>query len=198
MSKLKIVSVAVSVALVCTMATACSQSGESDDPKTSATAEPGISVEEKIFDVEVTLPASFFEDMSAEEIQAKAVESGYKADVAADGTVTYTIPKPVHQKLMVDMATNLDESIAETLSSEGSIQDIVHDAKFANFKMTVDRASFENSMSAAFVPFSLGIGAMFYQAFDGVAQTDRRVVVAYIDGATGEEFNTYVLPDALE
>lgn len=195
---MKTVSVVVAAAMVCALATGCSPSGQSSDPRVSPTANAGISVEEKILDVDVTLPASFFNDMTPDEIQAKAEEAGYKAVVADDGTVTYTIPKPLHQKLIADMATSIDESIAEALTSEVSVQGIVHDADFATFTMTVDRAGFEKSMSASFIPFTLGIAAMFYQAFDGVAQPDRRVVVTYVDGATGEEFDTYVLPDAID
>lgn len=154
-------------------------------------------MDEKILDVELTLPASFFNDMSADEIRAKAAEAGYKAAVSADGTVTYTIPKPLHQKLISEMGANIDKGIAETLASETSVKDIVHDSKFTSFKMTVDRASFEGSFSASLIPVGLGLQAMFYQAFDGVVEADRRVVVSYVDVTSGKEFGTYVLPDAL-
>ncbi|MBH0052752.1 MULTISPECIES: hypothetical protein [unclassified Salinibacterium] len=194
----KTMSVIAAAIVACTMMSGCASSGASNDPEPSSSAEGGIAVEEKFLDVVVTLPASFFEDMNAEEIQTSAEESGYKAVVNDDGSVEYTIPKSVHAELIAEMASGIDDSIAETLSTEASIEEITHDDKFATFAMTVDRAAFEDSFSAQFIPFSLGLQAMLFQSFDGISLDDRRVVVTYIDSASGEEFDTYELPDALE
>ncbi|MBH0116942.1 hypothetical protein I6E52_08795 [Salinibacterium sp. NG253] len=194
----KTMSVIATAIVACTMMAGCASSGASSDPESSSSTEGGIEVEEKLLDVVVTLPASFFEEMSEEEIQANAEESGYKAVVNDDGSVEYTIPKSVHAELIAEMASGIDESIAETLSTEASITEITHDDKFETFAMTVDRAAFDSSFSAKFIPFGLGIQAMFFQSFDGVSIDDRHVVVSYIDAASGEEFDTYVLPDALE
>lgn len=112
--------------------------------------------------------------------------------------MTYKIPQPVYQKLLVDMADGIDDGITETLTTETSIHDITHNAKFSTFTMTVNRAEFEGSPPAGFVAFGLGIQSMIYQSFDGVAEADRRVVVSYVDGSTGEEFGSYPLPDALQ
>lgn len=197
-ASLRTLTVVALAVVICTTAAACSVPDPGGDPAVSPTAEGGIAVEENLLNVEITLPASFFNGMTSEQIQAKAEESGYTAEVSPDGVVTYTIPKNVHQELMAGMETGIDDSIAETLTTEASVESITHDANFTNFRMTVDRAAFEGSLSAAFVALGLGLQAMFYQAFDGVADSDRRVVVTYIDGITGEEFGTYVLPDALE
>ncbi|WP_141629979.1 hypothetical protein [Salinibacterium sp. PAMC 21357] len=191
-------SVIATAIVACTLMTGCASSGASSDPESSSSAEGGIGVEEKILNVVVTLPANLFEDTSEEEIHARAEGSGYKAVVNDDGSVEYTIPKSVHAELIAEMASGIDESIADTLIREAPIEEITHDGEYSAFAMTVNRAAFEESFSAGFVPITLGTRAMFYQLFDGVSIDDRRVVVTYIDSASGEEFDTYVLPDALE
>lgn len=170
----------------------------SDSPTASATPQAAIEVEQQLLDVVVTLPASFFSELTPEEIVARAEDAGYRADVAADGSVTYTIPRIVYQTLMQDLTSGIEQSISETLETETSINDIAHNAEFTSFTMTVDRAAFEGSLSAGFVALGLGLQGMFFQSFNGVAEADRRVVVSYVDGATGEAFGSYVLPDALE
>lgn len=167
-------------------------------PSASPTGEAGIEVGQELLDVVVTLPASLFTGTTEEQILASAEEAGYRAEVAADGSVTYTIPRAIYQGLLSDMSVSIDDSIDETLATQPSITEITHDTSFTTFRMTVDRAAFEGSISAAFVALGLGIQGMFYQSFNDVAEADRRVVITYVDGATGEEFGSYVLPDALE
>jgi hypothetical protein len=181
-----------------TFGAGCASSGATSTPEASSSADGGIAVEEKLLDVVVTLPEAFFNEMTPEEIRASAKESGYAAVVNDDGSVEYTIPKSLHKEIISEMAAGIDDSIAETLASEASIQKITHDNKFADFVMTVDREAFDGSISAKFVPFGVGIQAMFYQSFDGVGLDDRRVVITYIDADSGEEFDTYILPDALQ
>jgi len=191
-SKLKNSAVVI-VALALTLTLNACATGSSDVPSPSPT---GIAVEEKLLDVVVKLPASFFQNMTPDEIQAKADEAGYSAVVGDDGSVTYTIPQPVYQKMMKDMEAAVEDTIAKDLLDEPSIQGITHDAGFTKFEMTVDRAAFEASMPASFVALGLGLQGMLYQSFDGVPDADRRVEVTYVDGATGETFGSYVLPDA--
>lgn len=187
---------AVAVAAIVTLG-GCSATGGTS-PSASPTGEAGIEVGQELLDVVVTLPASFFSGTTEEQILASADEAGYRAEVAADGSVTYTIPRLAYQEVLSEMAGSIDDGIEETLETQPSITEITHDPSFTNFTMTVDRAAFEGSITAAFVPLGLGIQGMFFQSFNDVAEADRRVVVTYVDGATGEEFGSYVLPDALE
>jgi hypothetical protein len=53
----------------------------------------------------------------------------------------------------------------------------------------VNRAEFENSFS--FFAFSILISAGFYQAFTGIGENDRYVVIEYIDEQTNAVFDTY-------
>lgn len=187
-------------ALVVALA-ACSPVTESPAPESSADASTneGIQVDKGGDSVVITLPAAFFEGMSAEDIEAAAEEQGYTDTlVNEDGSVTYTIPKDVHDKALTAMSDQIDATIEKTLADEPSILDITHDSGYTSYEVTADRAAFEASFSASLVGFTLAMSSMFYLAFDGVPTEDQRVEVLYLDAATGEQFGSYVLPDALE
>lgn len=80
------------------------------EPASTSTQEPnsedsqGISVDENLLTVEVTIPASFFEEETPEEIKAGAADSGMiSCDINDDGSVTYKMTKAKHRELMASI-----------------------------------------------------------------------------------------------
>jgi hypothetical protein len=177
----------------------------SDSPSATASATPSesqsetseaVEVDEGLFDVEVTVPASFFEEETEAEMQARAEESGFtSAKLNDDGSITYQMSKRVYEKVLSDFKTSLNETIQQTVDEQpGIFKSVSYNAKVTEFEVVVDRGAFESDFAAAFVGFSFGIGGMYYQVFDGVAEDQRKVLITYIDESTGEEFRSVTFP----
>ena len=177
----------------------------SDSPAETASVTPSesqsetseaVEVDEGLFNVEVTVPASFFEGETEAEMQARATESGFtSAKLNDDGTITYQMPKRVYEKALSDMKTSLNETIQQTVDEQpGIFKSVSYNAKVTEFEVVVDRSAFESDFAAAFVGFSFGIGGTMYQVFDGVPKDQQKVLITYIDESTGEEFRSVTFP----
>ena len=176
--------------------------GDDEAKKESATnnEEQGIEVEKGLLDVELTLPADFFEGQTPEEIEASAKEQGAKeVKVNEDGTVYYKMSKSDHKKMMNELETSIKESMEELVTSGDapSFKEITYNKDFTKFDVKVDREAFENSMDA-FMIFTFAMSGSFYNAFDGENMDDLKITVNMIDAATNEVFNTTVFPDDME
>ncbi len=159
-----------------------------------------IEVDEGLFSTEVTLPLSLFtfgQDESAtppsqEELQASLDEEGrnIQATVNENGTVTYRMSRSEYNKFKADLKASIDESIQTALDEEANIyKSVTYDNDLREFEVTVDRKALESAFS--FFGFGLLVTAGFYQAFTGVQEGDRFVLINYVDEKTGEVFDTY-------
>lgn len=161
--------------------------------------EGGVEVDKNLLSVEVSLPASFFEGQSAEDVIADAKEEGIEVTANDDGSYTYKMSKSEHKKLMDEMRTELDKSTAEMVSSGDypSIKDISYNNDFTEFTMVVEKEAYENSMDG-FASLGLGMSGMMYQLFDGAKADEYSVTISVEDEASGEVINEVVYPDAME
>jgi len=183
----------LSVALV-----ACS----SDDATKEKTDENDNSVEvdKGLLNVEVTLPASFFEGQDIDEVITQAKEEGVKEVIKNDdGSLTYKMAKTEHEKLMNEMEADIKGFIEEMETSEDytSIEKVEHNKSFDEFTVTVNKEAFENGIDG-FALLGLAIQSMYYQTFDGVSEKDYKTTIKMKDTETSEIFDTIVYPDALE
>ena len=156
----------------------------------------GIETNEKLLSVDITFPASFFEDedMSDFDPDAYCHEQGFeKAVLNDDGSVTVTMTKAKHEKLLHEMSDSLDASFAEYIGSEDTpyIMGITHSDNFDNIEIIVSRTEYENTFDVT--PFAVAISAMMYQVF---LDMDYHVEVSVVDADTGDVINTTVYPDA--
>lgn len=164
-----------------------------------------VSVDKNLLTVDVTIPKSFFEDLgeggvpTQAELDAEAKEAGYKsAKLNSDGSVTYTMSKKVHEEVLNEMKSAIDESIKESLDEyPGVFKSITYDKDVKNFTLEVDRQKFDSEFGVGFVGFGLAIQSGFYQMFS-VGTGESKTVIEYKDSATGEVFDTTVWPDDLE
>ena len=176
--------------------------GDDEAKKESATnnEEQGIEVDKGLLDVELTLPADFFEGQTKEEIEASAKEQGAKeVKVNEDGTVYYKMSKSDHKKMMKELEKSIKDSMEELVTSGDapSFKEIKYNKDFTKFDVKVDREAFENSMDG-FMIFTFAMSGSFYNAFDGENMDDLKITVNMIDAATNEVFNTTVFPDDME
>lgn len=176
--------------------------GDDEAKKESATdnGEQGIEVDKGLLDVELTLPAEFFDGQTPEEIEASAKEQGVKeVKINEDGTVYYKMSKSDHKKMMNELETSIKESMDELVTSgeAPSFKEIEYNKDFTEFDVTVDREAYENSMDA-FMIFTFVYSSSFYNAFNGETMGDLKITVNMIDAATNEVFDTIVFPDDME
>jgi len=171
--------------------TTAKSSEESPSPST-------VVVDENLITVDITLPASFFEDKDMSNFNADtyAQEQGFKKAVLnEDGSVTVTMTKADHKKMLKELTDNCDTSFAEIVESESTpyIKSIEHSDNFDSITVEVDRAAYE---AAAFelTPFTLGLSGMMYQLFSG---DEQHVEVNMKDVDTGDVIKTIVYPDAM-
>jgi hypothetical protein len=162
--------------------------------------EKGVDVDKGLFNVEVTLPADFFEGEDMETVIANAEKEGVgEATLNEDGSVTYKMSKKKHKEMMTEMAKSIEDTKKDLLDSEDfqSLQAIETSKNYDTFTVQVDREVFENSMDG-FATMSLGLVGCYYQAFNGTEPENLKVNIELEDAATGEVFDTIVYPDVLE
>lgn len=148
--------------------------------------------------IEITLPASFFEegDIDTEQIKEQGVS---EVNVNDDGSVTYTMSKEKHAEILNEMENNIKDQIEEIKNDEtiASIKDIMYNQSFSELTVIADQEKFENSFDG-FVVFALALSAIYYQIFNGEDPNNYKVSVVYKNADSGEIFNTVVYPDDLE
>lgn len=159
-----------------------------------------IEVDENLLTVDITLPPSFFQDMTEEEIIANAKEEGYKSTkVNDDGSVTYKMSKAKRKEMLKDMKISIDESIEELLEGEERVESFVeieYNDNLSKVDIYVDPELYSEWDSFYTVQFYM-FGA-FYQTFDGVASEDIDVIVNFIDNTTNDVINTGSYKDFIE
>ncbi|MER1999857.1 MAG: hypothetical protein ABS882_08780, partial [Lysinibacillus sp.] len=159
-----------------------------------------LEVDKGLLDVELTLPAQFFEDQTAEEIKTAAKENGVKdVKINEDGSVYYKMSKSTHKKMLKEMEESLTSSIDELVNGEDftSFKEISYNKDFTEFDVKVNLKSYENSFDA-FGLLGLSFASMYYNVFDGKSGDDVKTTLHIIDEATGEKIGTFVYPDDLE
>jgi hypothetical protein len=197
MKKLLISFLTISLLAACSSdETSNKESSKQDTSKKNESVE----VDKKLFNVEVTLPASMFEGESIDDIKTAAKENDIKEVTEnEDGSITYKMSKDVHKKLMEKISTSIKETVEETKTSEDfvSIKDITYNKSFSEFTMLVDKETYENSMDG-FATMALGMSGMLYQVYDGATEDEYSVTIKLQDESTEEVFDEVVYPDALE
>lgn len=151
-----------------------------------------VEVDQGLLSVTVTLPADFAQDVTQADIDT-SIANGEIQDgqINDDGTVTYQLSKSQHEESLAQLRGTIDELVAdEEKTNPGLYQEVTYNDDMTEFTVVVsDQKTYEQSMSM----LSLGLvfGAAFYQIFYGVPEADRNVVIEFVDGTTGEVFDTY-------
>lgn len=170
---------------------------EIDSPAEVAdSAGDDIIVDENLLSVEITLPKDFFDEMTDEDIQEYGSEQGYSSTtVNPDESVTVKMSRGVHSRILTEMRVGLEEYIDEVISEvPRDFTQITFDENVTRFAVEVNKSVWPSTFEAGFISWGLGISGYYYQAFAGVAESDREVVIDFIDASTGEVFDTQVWP----
>ncbi|WP_342469272.1 hypothetical protein [Ureibacillus sp. FSL K6-3587] len=159
----------------------------------------GINVDKGLFNVEVTLPASFFEGGDIDQSIAEVEKEGIEVTKNEDGSLTYKMSKTKHKEMMSEMKTSLLETIEDLKNGEdfASIKDVEYNKDFSEFTLWVDRNEYENSFDG-FAVFGLGLSGAMYQLFDGADPENYNVRLVVKDEATKEIIGEANYPKDLE
>lgn len=160
----------------------------------------GIGVDKGLLNVEVTLPASFFEGDDIEEVIEKAKADGVsKVTKNEDGSLTYKMSKSKHKEMLSEMEESISEYVDELENDDDfpSIKEVSYKRNFQEFTLKVEKEVFENSFDA-FATIGIGFVGMYYQVFEGKDLEKNKVTIHLQDASTGENFDSIVYPDALD
>ncbi len=142
----------------------------------------------------ITMPASFFEDMTEDEINANAEEAGYQSyEINSDGSVTYTMTKAKHKEKLEEFASIINESIDSLLSGDedtkvDSFTKIEHNKNYSQIDIYVNKDEYTTwDMMYA---ISFYIQGAYYQSFEGASSEDIDVVVNFIDDKTDDTIDS--------
>ncbi len=153
--------------------------------------------QEKGGDVEVTIPALFFEGQDIDSVISKAKNSGIKEVIKNDdGSLTYKMAKPEHEEMMKGLKEGILANVDEIKTSDDfkSVKDITYNKSFSEFTLSVNKEEFESSLDTM-AAVGLALTGMYYQLFNGADVENYKVTVIYKDASSGEVFNTIVYPD---
>lgn len=165
----------------------CKSNEDTSQPSNESTNQT-LSAEKNLFDVEVTLPASFFEDKDISTIETDAKAQGiHDVKLNDDGSVSYKMDKTTHKKLLADLKVSIDEMISEMLADKEScpsFTEITYTDNVTEFNISVDESLFSPFEGFAVLGFYM-IGNM-YQAMDCVETAKINTTVNFINKDTKE------------
>lgn len=177
------------------------ESNEKGDVSKNDGENQSVEVDKGLLNVEITLPASFFEEEEDhDQMIADAKADGVKdVIVNDDGSLTYKMSKAKHKEMLAEMKTGLLETVDEIKDGEDfeSIKDVKHNKSFSEFTLVVEQEMFEDSFDA-FATMGIGMSAMLYQLFTGVSVDEYKVTIDIQAEESGEVIDTVVYPDVLE
>lgn len=164
-----------------------SDQGDKAEKKTESNGGE-MSSQKKLFDVEVTLPAAFFDGSDKTTIEKEAKAKGvHEVKVNEDGSVTYIMDKKTHKELLASMKQAVDDSIKETLADKEnypSFAEIKYNDDLTQFDIMVDKASYGGLQP--FVAVGFYMSGNMYQAMNGKSFDTAKTIVNFKDKATGE------------
>lgn len=137
-----------------------------------------IETENGILTASITYPKDLVgEDITQEEIDAKAGENYISGKLNEDGSVTYKMTKKQHKEMMDGVASSIEETLKDMVESEDySFTEIKHNKDYTEFDVTISGEELTFSDSIATLGFYM-YGGM-YGIFTG-AKADHVVVNYY-------------------
>lgn len=143
------------------------QTNMNDDISKDLDSIGDIEVENKIFDVTITLPAEYVGDATQESLDEDAKEIGYKVTLNDDGSATYTMTKDQHKQMMDNITNSINESLSEMVGSEEfpNFTDIKANDDFTIFTITTTSTKLSLAESISTLGFYMYGGV--YNIFNG-------------------------------
>lgn len=146
----------------------------------------GLNVEQNLFDVEITIPASFLDEgITQEDLTKEAEESGFQsATLNEDGSATYVMTHAQHEEMMSGIRESIDQALADMIDPDvyPSFMSIEANADYSEFTVAISSEELGLVESMSVLAFYV-YGGM-YHAFNGTEVDD--IVVSFVNADTGE------------
>lgn len=138
-------------------------------------------VKKGLFNVEITVPPELIQDKE-NTLDGEAKKAGVKKIVEnKDGSMTMTMTRKAHKRMMSEMKDSVDDSIKNVLNdpeSTSSFETITYNDSMSVFDINVD-SSFSEFETLTAIGFYF-MGGM-YQVFDGIPEDDINITVNFIN-----------------
>lgn len=148
-----------------------------------------ISVDERLFDVTLTIPADYIGEATQETLDAEVKEKGFKsATLNEDGSATYVMTKAQHNEMMKELSDDISRSLEEMIGSEDYPNVVAIDASNDYTEFTITTRSSELDFNEAFSVMQFYIYGGMYNIFNGTPVDN--VSVTFVNETTGEIIET--------
>lgn len=139
---------------------------------------------------ELTIPADFMEGTTQEELDTN-VKDGYynSAKINSDGSVTFSMTKAQHKKIIKDTRKSLNESLDKLVGSKEypNFTSVSANKDFTEF--TIKTKSKELDMQESFSVMAFYMYGGMYNAFSG-KEVDN-ISITFVNNETGDTIETY-------
>lgn len=156
-----------------------------------------VSVEKGASEVELTIPATYVEGKTQDELDQIREMEGYKSiTLNDDGSATYVMSKEQHQSLMTKIAAAINDAMKEMIGSEEypNITEVKANDAYTEFIVTTNSKDLDMGESFTYLMFYM-FGGM-YNIFNGSGSDD--ITVTYINAETGETISTSNSSDLIQ
>lgn len=161
-----------------------------EDKDSSKSDDSGkVAVDKGLFDVKLTIPESFVEGQTQDELDKVSKDKGYKSiTLNDDGSATYVMTKKQHKKMMDEMTNTINDSIKEMIGSEDypSFKEIKANDDFTKF--TVKTTSTDLDLKESFSTMVFYTYGGMYNVFNG-SEADN-IAVTFVNADTGKTITT--------
>ncbi len=156
-----------------------------------------VSVEKGASEVELTIPATYVEGKTQEELDQICEMEGYKSiTLNDDGSATYVMTKEQHQSMMTEIVAAINDAMKEMIGSEEypNITDVKANTVYTEFTVTTNSKELDMGESFTYLMFYM-YGGM-YNIFNGSGSDD--ITVTYINAETGETISAFNSSDLIQ
>ncbi|MDF2870870.1 MAG: hypothetical protein K0R05_2445 [Anaerocolumna sp.] len=156
-----------------------------------------VSVDKGSSEVELTIPATYVDGQTQEDLDLIRETEGYKSiTLNDDGSATYVMTKKQHETMMAEMANTINDAMKEMVGSDDypNITEVKANDTFTEFTVTTKSEELDMSESFTYIMFYM-YGGM-YNIFNGSESDD--ITVTYINADTGETISSSNSADLAE
>ncbi|MDF2513141.1 MAG: hypothetical protein K0S04_3007 [Herbinix sp.] len=160
-------------------------SGEESEASSSLDDIGDVEVDKGLFNVELTIPATYVEGQTQEDLNKTSEEKGYKSiTLNDDGSATYVMTKQQHEDMMKEMTDSINSTLSELIGSDDypNFTAIEANDNFTEFNITTTSTELDMGESFSVLMFYMYSG--MFNIFNGT-QVDN-IAVTFINADTNE------------
>ena len=148
-----------------------------------------VEVDQGLFNVKITVPSTYIEGQTQDDLNKTAEEKGYQSiTLNDDGSATYVMTKQQHQEMMSEMTDSINSTLSALVGSEDYPNFTAIEANDNFSEFTITTTSTELDMSESFSVLMFYMYGGMYNIFNGT-EVDN-IAVTFINADTNEVIST--------